>query len=103
MLFKTYFSSEILEKSEKQYDSQMSKRDSNSYINFKEEITTVPVMDQKAFLAKIELELRFWAIIKTWMDRKKNTLSRGENGRNKGQEAEHHMLGLTSVMWPNLT
>lgn len=54
-------------------------------------------MGQGTFLAKVELELRFLDISKTWMDRKKNGSDRGENGRDKSQETERHILGSTSV------
>lgn len=53
-------------------------------------------MDQGTFMAKVELELRFLGIRKTWMDRKKNE-RKGENGRDKGREAECYILGFMSV------
>lgn len=47
-------------------------------------------------MAKVELELRFLGISKTQMGRKKNG-RKGENGRDKGQEAERYILGFMSV------
>lgn len=61
-------------------------------------INEYTVMDQGTFLVRVNLKLRFGDVSKTWMDRKKNSLSRVENETDKGQKAEHPILGFKSVM-----